>query len=96
MYNKEYLQAGTKITTEDILNFEKKYNVKIERGDVVLIRTGRWSEKSIIGDWDSSKLSSGLDYRVLVLLDKREASLLGSDGTNDVQPSHTRRGQSGS
>ena len=87
MYNKEYLEAGTKITTEDILNFEKKYNVKIERGDVVLIRTGRWSEKSIIGDWDSSKLSSGLDYRVLVLLDKREASLLGSDGTNDAQPS---------
>ena len=59
MYNKEYLEAGTKITTEDILNFEKNTTLKIERGDVVLIRTGRWSEKSIIGDWDSSKLSSG-------------------------------------
>ena len=87
MYDKEYLEAGTKITIEDILKFEKKYNVKIERGDVVLIRTGRWSEKSTIGDWDSSKISSGLDYRVPVLLDKREAALLGSDGTNDAQPS---------
>ena len=87
LYDKDYLKAGTKITIEDIKRFEKKHNVKIEKGDVVLVRTGRWSEKNKIGDWDSSKLSSGLDYKVAILLSEREVSLLGGDGTNDLKPS---------
>ena len=87
LYGKEYLDAGTKITINDILNFEEKHNIKIEKGDVVLIRTGRWSEKSFKGDSDYSKLSAGLDYKVASLLFERKVSVLGSDGTNDVQPS---------
>ena len=87
LYGKEYLDAGTKITINDILKFEEKYNVKIEKGDVVLVRTGRWSEKSIKGDSDYSKISAGVDYKIVSLLDDRQASVLGSDGTNDVQPS---------
>ena len=87
LYGKEYLDAGTKITIMDILKFEEKYNVKIEKGDVVLVRTGRWSEKSIKGDLDYSKVSAGLDYKIASLLDERQVSVLGSDGTNDAQPS---------
>lgn len=87
LYGKEYLDAGTKITINDILNFEEKHNIKIEKGDVVLIRTGRWSEKSTKGDSDYSELSAGLDYKVASLLYDRKASVLGSDGTNDAQPS---------
>jgi len=87
LYGKEYLDAGTKITINDILNFEEKYNIKIEKGDVVLVRTGRWSEKRYQGDSDYSKLSAGLDYKVASLLFERKVSVLGSDGTNDVQPS---------
>jgi len=88
LYNKNHLNAGTKITIDDIKNFEKKYNVQIEKGDVVIVRTGRWSEKKVKGDTDYSKLSAGLDYRIALLLSEREASVLGSDGTNDVQPSN--------
>ena len=87
LYGKEYLDAGTKITINDILKFEEKYNVKIEKGDIVLIRTGRWSEKSIKGDSDYSKVSAGVDYNITSLLYERQVSVLGSDGTNDAQPS---------
>ena len=87
LYGKEYLDAGTKVTKTDILKFEEKYNVKIEKGDVVLVRTGRWSEKSIKGDSDYSKVSAGVDYKIASLLDERQVSVLGSDGTNDAQPS---------
>ena len=87
LYGKEYLDAGTKITINDILKFEEKYNVKIEKGDIVLIRTGRWSEKSIKGDSDYSKVSAGVDYKITSLLYERQVSVLGSDGTNDTQPS---------
>tara|TARA_B100001027_G_scaffold75681_1_gene51648 strand:- start:8901 stop:9884 length:984 start_codon:yes stop_codon:yes gene_type:complete len=87
LYGKDFLDAGTKITINDILNFEEKYNIKIEKGDVVLVRTGRWAEKILKGDSDYSKLSAGLDYNVALLLYKRKVSVLGSDGTNDAQPS---------
>ncbi|MDG2370993.1 MAG: cyclase family protein [Flavobacteriaceae bacterium] len=87
LYRKDFLKAGTKITIQDIERFEKKYNVKIEKGDVVLVRTGRWKEKIKNGDWDTSKLSTGLNYRVAILLSERKVSVLGSDGTNDLQPS---------
>tara|TARA_B100001093_G_scaffold413_1_gene512 strand:- start:1016 stop:2008 length:993 start_codon:yes stop_codon:yes gene_type:complete len=87
LYNKDYIEAGTKISIQDILKFEKKFNVKIEKGDVVLVRTGRWSEKIVNGDWDSSKTSAGLNYNVAILLNEREVAVLGSDGTNDAQPS---------
>ena len=87
LYNKDYIEAGTKISIQDIIRFEKKFNVKIEKGDVVLVRTGRWSEKRARGDWDSSKTSAGLNYNVAILLNERKVAVLGSDGTNDVQPS---------
>ena len=87
LYNKDYIEAGTKISIQDIIRFEKKFNVKIEKGDVVLVRTGRWSEKKTKGDWDSSKTSAGLNYNVAMLLNERKVAVLGSDGTNDVQPS---------
>lgn len=87
LYNKDYIEAGTKISIQDIIRFEKKFNVKIEKGDVVLVRTGRWSEKKTKGDWDSSKTSAGLNYNVAILLNERKVAVLGSDGTNDVQPS---------
>lgn len=87
LYNKTFLNAGTVVTIEDILKFEKKYGVKIQKGDIVLIRTGRWNQKRTKGDWDASALAAGLNYDVPLLLDDREVAVLGSDGTNDVQPS---------
>lgn len=87
LYGKDYLEAGTKISIKDIENFERKYDITIAKGDIVLIRTGRWSEKKVKGDWDSSSLSAGLDYRVAELLSERKVAVLGADGTNDAQPS---------
>ena len=58
-----------------------------EKGDIVIVRTGRWFEKSIKGDSDYSKVSAGVDYKIASLLYERQVSVLGSDGTNDAQPS---------
>ena len=87
LHNKNFLKAGTVVTIDDILEFEKKYGVKIQKGDIVLIRTGRWNQKRTKGDWDASSLAAGLNYDVPILLSEREVAVLGSDGTNDVQPS---------
>tara|TARA_A100001011_G_scaffold67080_1_gene68267 strand:- start:947 stop:1906 length:960 start_codon:yes stop_codon:yes gene_type:complete len=84
---KEFVEAGYKISVKDIIEFEKKFNVKIERGDILLIRTGRWKQKEIKGEWNFLLKSTGLHYNVMQFLSEREISILGSDGTNDSNPS---------
>jgi len=84
--NKEFIESGYKISINDILEFEKKFNLEIESGDILLIRTGRWKEKEINGDWDFPNKSVGLHYKVMTLLGERKISVLGSDGTNDSNP----------
>lgn len=84
--NKKFIKSGYKISIKDILDFEKKFNVKIEKGDILIIRTGRWKEKEINGDWNFTESSVGLHYNVMTLLGEREISVLGSDGTNDSNP----------
>tara|TARA_B100001250_G_C19753450_1_gene768937 strand:- start:506 stop:1465 length:960 start_codon:yes stop_codon:yes gene_type:complete len=83
---KEFIKAGYKISIQDILEFEKKFNVKIEKGDILLIRTGRWKQKKITGEWDFLLKSTGLHFNVMQLLGDRKISVLGSDGTNDSKP----------
>ena len=83
---KEFIEAGYKIVVQDIIEFERKFNVKIERGDILLIRTGRWKQKEIKGEWNFHVKSTGLHYDVMQLLSDREISVLGSDGTNDSNP----------
>ena len=86
LHSKEYVEAGYKVTLKDILDFEKTYNVKIEKGDVLLIRTGRWIEKKIKGDWDFQSNGAGIHYNIIPLLSEREIAVLGSDGTSDSNP----------
>ena len=62
---KEFIEAGYKITSQDIIDFEKKFNVEIERGDILLIRTGRWKQKEITGEWNFLVKSTGLHYNVM-------------------------------
>ena len=86
LHSKEYIEAGYKVTLKDILDFENIYNVKIEKGDVLLIRTGRWIEKKRKGDWDFPKNNAGIHYNIIPLLSEREIAVLGSDGTSDSNP----------
>ena len=86
LHNKEYVEAGYKVTLKDIFDFVNKYNVKIEKGDILLIRTGRWIEKKIKGDWDFPNKSAGIHYNIIPYLSEREIAVLGSDGTNDSNP----------
>jgi len=86
LHSKEYVEAGYKVTLKDILDFENIYNVKIEKGDVLLIRTGRWIEKKRKGDWDFPKKNAGIHYNIIPLLSERGIAVLGSDGTSDSNP----------
>ncbi len=83
----EWLEPGTPILVSDLEEWEKFANVKIGRGDMLLIRTGRWARRAKLGPWPQSRETAGLHGSVAPWLKQREISILGSDAVNDLQPS---------
>jgi kynurenine formamidase len=81
-----YLADDEAIYPEDLDAWERKAKVKIETGDAVFVRTGRWRrflEKGLVGDAQTP----GLYASCAKWLRQRDVALLGSDATHDVRPS---------
>ena len=84
----DYLEPGQAIYPEDLEAWEKKARIRVSRGDVLLIRTGRWSRRQKTGPWDMEKQgSAGLHVSCAKWLKDREIAILGSDAASDVLPS---------
>jgi hypothetical protein len=83
----DYLEPGTPIVVSDLEAWEKFANLKIGRGDMLLIRTGRWIKREKAGPWLQGRETAGLHGSVAPWLKQREIAILGSDSVNDVQPS---------
>ena len=82
----EYLEPGTRIYSEDLDAWAKKAGIKVEPGDAVLVRTGRWALRDSKGPYDVSKLA-GLYITSAKWLKDRDVAILGGDGAQDVRPS---------
>ena len=82
-----YLEPGRAIYPEDLDTWEKKAGVKVEPGDVVIIRTGRWARRATKGPWDIASKAPGLHASCARWLKQRDVAMLGSDAASDVMPS---------
>lgn len=82
-----YLEPGTPIYPEDLEAWEKKAGLKLQPGDAVFIRTGRWARRAEKGPWNVSQLSAGLHASCAKWLKQRDVALLGSDVASDLLPS---------
>lgn len=84
----QFLDPGTAIFPEDLDAWEEFANVKIQPGDVVFIRTGRWLRRDKVGPWDVKTAgAAGLHASCAKWLKDRDIAMLGSDGASDVLPS---------
>ena len=83
----EYLEPGTPIYVEDLEAWEKKAGVKIEPGDALLLRTGRWARRARLGPWNVGRNAAGLHASVAPWIKARGVALVGSDDAEDVTPS---------
>lgn len=83
----EWLEPATPIFVKDLEEWERRKGVRVEPGDVILVRTGRWAKSEKEGAWDYARGSAGLHASVLPWLHERGVSVLIGDAANDVQPS---------
>jgi len=82
----EYLEPGTRIMPEDLEAWARRARFKIEPGDVVLIRTGKWARRAAKGPVAAAQLA-GLYMTSAKWLHQFDPAILGSDGASDVHPS---------
>ena len=82
-----YLGDDEAIFPEDIEAWEKKSGVKIESGDAVFFRTGRWRRVAEKGPLNLNQQTPGLYASCAKWLHERDIALLGSDVVQDVRPS---------
>lgn len=82
-----WLDPSTPIFVSDLEEWERYAGVRVEPGDVLLVRTGRWAKREQEGPWAYGQGGAGLHASVLPWLHARGVSLLVGDAVNDVQPS---------
>lgn len=83
----DWLEPGYPVTVKDLEAFEKWAKLKIGKGDVVFLRTGRWAREQAKGPWDIGSNSAGFHYSCMEWLAERDIAFIGSDAAGDVLPS---------
>ena len=84
----DYLEPGEVILPEELIAWENRTGVRIQPGDVVLIRTGRWAAREAKGPWSvNASGAAGLHATCGRWIKARDIAMLGSDAGSDVAPS---------
>jgi kynurenine formamidase len=85
----DFLEPAEAIYPEELDAAEKLHGVRVDEGDVLLIRTGRHQRRKAKGDWNARRDGlPGLDASCLPWLHERRVALLGCDAVSDCTPSH--------
>ena len=85
--NVPYLGDDEAIYPEDLEAWEKRAGFRVESGDAVLVRTGRWVRVREKGPLNLNQSAPGLYASCARWLRDRGAAILGSDVVQDVRPS---------
>ena len=82
-----YLEPGTAVYQEDVEAWEKMSGVKIQPGDVILLRTGRWARRDKVGPWAVGRSAAGFHASIIPFIKARGVAIVGSDAASEVSPS---------
>ena len=81
----DWMKMGEGIMREELEAAERAQGVKVEPGDVLLLRTGNWKRRETEGAHAGAE-RSGPHASCLPFFRERDIALLGSDTPNDVIP----------
>lgn len=82
-----FLEPGEALVPEDLEAAERAAGLRVETGDLLLVRTGRWACRRERGAWSPRERLAGLHASCMPWLHERGVAALGSDGVSDVLPS---------
>jgi kynurenine formamidase len=83
----KWLEPATRIYPADLEAWEKMAGVKVEKGDIVFVRTGRWARRAALGPWPIIQRAAGMYASCARWLKERDVAIVGSDAVSDVKPS---------
>ena len=83
---RDWLEPGEAIGPSDLEAAEERQGVRVEEGDILLVRTGRHRRHARLGRANAETLA-GLHASCLPWLHERRIAVLGADGISDVRPS---------
>ncbi len=82
-----WLEAGEGVMPEDLEAAEKAQNVRVEPGDVLLVRTGSYARRRAEGPRNPGKDGTpAVHVASLPWIRERSVAMLGTDTHNDVTP----------
>ena len=84
-----WLEPGEHVFPEELEAAERKQGVTVEKGDILLVRTGHARRVGELDPWDTANEKSGLHPTAALFLADRRVAALGSDGNSDTAPSTT-------
>jgi kynurenine formamidase len=82
-----WLEPGDQVQPDDLVAAEQTQGVRVEPGDILLVRTGHTRRLAELGPWDTPRAKAGLYPTVAILLAEREVAVLGCDTNGDAAPS---------
>ena len=82
-----WLEDDDGIVPADLDAAEKDHGVRVDEGDILLVRTGRALKRRVQGPWNVRERCAGLEASCLGWLYQRRVAVLGGDGHNDLAPS---------
>ena len=83
----DWLEPGDHVTAGDLTRAEAAQGVRVEAGDILLIRVGHRRRRAMLGPWDAATARAGLHPAAMELVAERRVAVLGSDSNNDTAPS---------
>ncbi len=75
------------MTAGDLTRAEAAQGVRVEAGDILLVRVGHRRRRAVLGPWDAASARAGLHPAAMELVAERRVAVLGSDSNNDTAPS---------
>ena len=84
----EYLDPNEPVMPLDLLEAEKAQGVKIEEGDILLVRTGNYKMRLANPPAQSGEPMTACQVACTPLFKERGIAMLGTDTSNDFRPSH--------
>ena len=83
----KYLDISVPIYPDDLDAWEKQAGLRVGAGDMVFVRTGRWSRRAEKGGWDTDRASAGLHVSCARWFKQRDVAVIGSDVHAELMPS---------